>query len=146
MDSIANLLRTKCIYSTPYSSRSNSKCKRNNKKALACFRLLHQTIPGGLQENYLPLYCAGISSCLNSLPLKTLNGISPKICMTNNHYSSDNFMPITSHIIPRSVATKYQLYQHFSILYETLYAIYTKQRDQFHENKQKQKYNHNYKI
>ena len=55
-------------------------------------------------------------------------------------------MPITSHILPRSITTKYQLYQHFSILYETLYAIYTKQRDQFHANKQNQTYNHTYKV
>ena len=66
--------------------------------------------------------------------------------MIGNHYSINHFMPITSHKIPHTIATKYQIYQHFAILYETLYAIYSKQRDQFHENKQKQTYNHNYKI
>ena len=131
VDSIAHLLQIKCIYTTPFNSRSNSKCELGNKKALACFRLLHQTLPGGLQEDYLPIYCAGISNCLNSLPLKTLNGLSAKICMTGIHQTAESFIPLTSHQISPALSEKFLLYRHYSHLYETLYSIYCARRKQF---------------
>ena len=145
LDSITQLLKIKCIYTTPYSSRSNSKCEMGNKRALACFRLLHQTLPGGLKEEYLPIYCAGISACLNSLPLQTLDGLSPNMCMTGFHQKTNTFLPFTSHNLSPPVINRFELYQQYAHLYETLYAIYAYKREQFQKTRQQHSYKHNYK-
>merc|ERR1712018_510081 len=86
----------KCLYTTPYNSRSNSKCEMNNKKALNCFRLLHQTLPGGLNEDYLAIYCAGIANCLNNLPLQSLEGVSPQYIMTGQSENVATYIPCSS--------------------------------------------------
>ena len=98
----------------------------NNKKALNCFRLLHQTLPGGLNEDYLAIYCAGIANCLNNLPLRSLEGVSPQYIMTGQSENVATYIPCSSLNLPPSVISKYHLYQHYGHMYEVLYAIYLK--------------------
>ena len=146
IDSIAQLLHIKCLYTTPYNSRSNSKCEMNNKKALNCFRLLHQTLPGGLNEDYLAIYCAGIANCLNNLPLRSLEGVSPQYIMTGQSENVATYIPCSSLNLPPSVISKYHLYQHYGHMYEVLYAIYLKQREKFMTTKQVQSHAHNFTV
>ena len=136
VDSICMLLHIKPIYTCPYNSRSNSKSEFTNRRVLQCLRMLNQTLAGGLKEDYMPIYCAGIATCINAMQLTSLKGLSPTVAMTGIAHKPSQFLPHTSHLLPNKVINQYPLYQHYAQLYEFLYQLYEQRRKHFHKNRE----------
>ena len=147
VDSICMLLHIKPIYTCPYNSRSNNKSEFTNRRVLQCLRMLNQTLSGGLREEYMPIYCAGIATCINAMQLISLQGLSPTVAMTGIAHKPSQFLPHTSHLLPNKVINQYPLYQHYAQLYEFLYQLYEQRSKHFHKNKEiTQKPGHPYVV